>query len=103
MIPEHGRVVEFNDVLIGAIFLYPTGTSLAMMEYLIFDRTYEGKDRDDIIDELILKILDVAEYIGVRNVFTWTDLLSLKARYTRLGFISGDGCEDGLTNLINKL
>lgn len=105
-LPLNGLVATYKGEIIGCNFLYSTDSSMAITEFLMFSKKYKEADRSEVIDELITTIVFMARYNGFTTLLTWSDKKALKERYSRLGFVKGDGGEvddNYLTNMVKLL
>lgn len=99
-LPSNGIVLEDNDKIIGAIFIYFTSNSLnAIIGYPIVDQSI-SENREDIVNSLF----DYAEYTvsvgGYKYVHTWSNLNHVKDRLDNRGYLRGDKGVDHFIKLI---
>lgn len=66
-----GLMVEDDGIPVIAGFIYQTNSNAAMLEYVISNPKYRGRDkRDAALEKLIISLQVVAENLGFKNMFT---------------------------------
>ena len=73
-LPDNGTggiMVEDNVVPVVAGFIYQTNSNTAMLEYVISNPKYRGRDkRDAALEKLITSLQAVAKNLGFKSIFT---------------------------------
>jgi len=101
LLPPYGAVVEVNNKIISAGFLYETkGNGACWMEWVVADPKADKELRDKSLDLLFDTINARAKNEGYLFVFTCVMHAKLMERYERHGFIKGDS---NMTNMIKVL
>ncbi len=81
-LPATGYIVD--GVCAG--FLYKTDSKIAWIEYIISNKECDKSVRNDGLDILINKLLDVANEDGFKAIFTSVEHPKLMDRYVSHGF-----------------
>ena len=89
MLPDEGTggfVVEKEGKSKAAAFLYFTNSDIAYVDYLVADPNYKGKDRYDMILDLIEECTRVGIGAGCRLMWAMTTFDGIVDRCRDLGF-----------------
>ena len=89
-----GFVIEKEGKMIAAAYLYLTNSAVGYIDFLISNPNYKGRDRYDIIAELILICSNAAVAKGCRLVWAMTTYDGIVKRCKDLG---GEILEDKYT------
>ena len=93
MLPNRGLggvMVNKDGVNICAGFMYITNSDYALLEYIISNKEYRGKERKLALQELIDAISEVAKSQGFKHIFTSLKHPHLKRHFLSCGYIEGD-------------
>lgn len=101
LLPPYGAIIEDNNKIISAGFLYETkGNGACWMEWVVADPKADKNIRDKSLDLLFDTINKHAKNEGYQFVFTCVMHPKLMERYEKHGFIKGDS---NMTNMIKRL
>lgn len=84
-----GLMIYKDKNPIGCGFVYRTNSSIAWVEYVVFNKSYRGEDRNDLLLELIKQLEYFAKINGSTVCFTTTASESLIDKYKQNGW-NGD-------------
>jgi len=87
-LPDNGTggiMIEEDGVPIMACFIYQTNSSTAMLEWLISNPSYRGREkRDRALDALVVSVQAIAKSMGYKTIFTMlrsNKLMSLREKF----------------------
>jgi len=89
-----GFVIEKKEKMIAAAYIYFTNSAIAYIDFLISDPNYKGRDRYEIIAQLIVSCSDAAVKQGYKLVWAMTKYNGIIQRCKELG---GDILDDKYT------
>lgn len=89
--PEILTGVGFAVDDVACIWLYVTGTPIALLEHLAANPDAPPALRCEAIDAVVTAALDVARGIGARYVYSVSTLPAVAAHARRHGFVAIDG------------
>ena len=80
-----------NKMCAGWLY-YMQGSPMAIIEFVIADKDYREKDRDDLIEELIEFLCDRAKSDGYKIAWAWIKNEKLIEKYKNQGFMTSAEC-----------
>lgn len=95
-----GFMVSKGDVDICAGFAYFTNSNIAWCEFIISNKEYKDKDRNDAIEYLINSLSKSCENAGYKVIFTSVSHQNLINKYQNCGFVR---TQEGATEMIKFL
>ena len=95
-----GFMISKGEVDICAGFAYFTNSNLAWCEFIVSNKQYKDKDRNDAIELLINTIVEACKNAGYKTIFTSVSNQNLINKYQNCGFIK---TQEGATEMIKFL
>ena len=87
VLSRYCMLATYEDVEICAVFLYDTGCSMAMMEFMIVNSRIPKTIRDRALDNVISLAVEWSENNGYKYVYTATNKERFKQRLTNNSFV----------------
>lgn len=95
-----GFMISKGEVDVCAGFAYFTNSNLAWCEFIVSNKQYKDKDRNDAIELLINTIVEACKNAGYKTIFTSVSNENLINKYQNCGFIK---TQEGATEMIKFL
>jgi hypothetical protein len=95
-----GFMISKGEVDVCAGFAYFTNSNLAWCEFIVSNKQYKDKDRNDAIELLINTIVEACKNAGYKTIFTSVSNQNLINKYQNCGFIKA---QEGATEMIKFL
>jgi hypothetical protein len=95
-----GFMISKGEVDVCAGFAYFTNSNLAWCEFIVSNKKYKDKDRNDAIELLINTIVEACKNAGYKTIFTSVSNQNLINKYQNCGFIK---TQEGATEMIKIL
>lgn len=96
LLPDTGLVVEVDEKLVAAGFVYLTNSAIAWMEWVVCDPEADRKVRGPAIDLLLEKLFELAKHEGAQLVFSSIKPGRFEERLLKHNFVKAD---EGMVNL----
>lgn len=90
LLPTRGLVVQLDDVLVCAGFLYSTDSGMGWIEFVVASPDVKKRVVSMCLDQLLCDLVELSKEIGQRCLFTSSNLKGLIKRFERVGFQIGD-------------
>ena len=81
----HGLIAYKNDKPIACLYIYLTNSKMAYSDYMISDPNYKGKDRYNIILELMNQSIGIAWNLGYEDYWFITNDKGMLKRCKAIG------------------
>lgn len=85
---------------VAAGFMYLTNSKVAWIEFIVSNPQYKGKDRAELIQQLITYLIEQCRELGYEYAYTSTKNAALINKFESAGFAKGTV---GSTELVMKL
>ena len=86
---EGGVIVYDNNIPVCAGFLYNTNSKIAWITWVISNKEYRGKNRQEGVVLLLTELEKIGKNIGAKYIFTNNDNSRLIETFIKLGYSKG--------------
>ena len=100
-LPETGIVVEKNNKPLVIGFIYLTNAKVALLEWIISDPNYRGKDREQAIELLISGAENMIKHLKYKYVFSVCRHKKLIDKHKKLGWHADKKPSHELVKILN--
>ena len=103
-LPDNGKggfMVEKNDELIVAGFLYTTNSKAALLEWIVSNPEYRDDDRKQALELLIEGAESVCKKQGINYIFSIGRNKNLMETHKKLGYLIDDNHSYEITKKLN--
>ena len=91
---EGGVIVYYNNIPVCAGFLYNTNSKIAWITWVISNKEYRGKKRQEGVVLLLTELEKIGKNIGAKYIFTNNDNSRLIETFIKLGYSSSNSSND---------
>ena len=100
-LPSTGLIVEKDGVSIVSCYIYITNSTGALLEWIVSDPNYKGKDRKQAIELLITTAEKMLKKQGVTYVFSISRSKHLMETHKKLGWFVDKRPSHEMTKILN--
>ena len=89
LLPENGQsglVIEKEGRMISAAFVYLTNSDMGYIDFMVSDPNYKGRDRFEMITQLIQACSELAIELGCRIIWAMTTYDGIVKRCEKLNY-----------------
>lgn len=87
VLSKHGIWIEYKNIPVCCVFMYHTGSSMCMMEFVVSNGDIKRKNRDASLDLMIEKAKQWALENGYKYIYTAISSLKYIKRLEKCGFL----------------